>query len=65
MRLGPTTVTFMPHVSMSQEASGVAVKKDGLEMELSVLVSVNKLVQLFCSQNCVHVLFHWFLKTIL
>lgn len=47
MRLAPITVTCMPHVSMSQEASGAAVKKDGLEMELSVLVSRDELIQLF------------------
>lgn len=35
----PTTVTCMPHVSTSQEASNVAAEKAGLEMASNVLVS--------------------------
>lgn len=40
MKLVPTTVTCMPHVSTSQEASNVAAEKAGSEMASNVLVSL-------------------------
>lgn len=38
-----TTVTCMPHVSMYQEVLNVVAEKDGLEMALNVLVSIQKI----------------------
>lgn len=42
MKLVLTIVTCMRHVSIYQENLNVAAEKDGLEMALNVLVSVQK-----------------------
>lgn len=43
VKLVLTTVTCMPHVSMYQEVLNVVAEKDGLEMVLNVLVSIEKI----------------------
>ena len=59
MKLVLTTVTCMPRVSIYQEVLNVVAEKDGLEMALNVLVSIQKkkLFSLFLSLS----LFFFFL----